>query len=343
MLSKVTRKTVYFLLLLTLVTLILGSGLVIGINNVSKGRIVYTKNIYGQFEGIYIMDPDGNNVNRIPMACISHPISPVWSPDGQWIAFGCRTGKLEQNLCILDQEGRTTSGILTNGADCYSYNGLIDIRSVSTEFCSAAIESVSWAPDGQRLAFTCPHQNQSGALTCIVDLDGTILNCWPLSLVVGIDTKRNGTTSVAWSSVTDQLALSFVAQDTTKSGIYLTSIDGKSATFLTQGHNPRWSPRGNQLAFVLTGICIIDTDGKNLYCPYDRSKSSTVTGDWEALPNFFGGYVSWSPNGHSLVFSAGQTSSGSPTAIYTLDIRKNVIHQITNSYDGLFEYLDWSP
>jgi Tol biopolymer transport system component len=304
----------------------------IPVSTSNDSRIVFVKNIYGKFEGLYIMDPQGNNVSRIPNVCLTRFVSPAWSPTGEWIAFGCQNGKGEQNLCVSDVDGQTPDKIsLSEISGCYSYQGLIDRDQVPDQFCAGAIQSVTWSPDGNQLAVGC-----QGSV-CVIDLDG-VANCWTLSGVIGKEDLADGIVTIDWSPTSDTLVMA------ARHLIYMVDVNGTEAHFLVEGWSPRWSPDGNRLAFFQPeALCVekINNGGRECYS-LDGNDPSLVV-DWEAPPRFLDGRIAWSPTAKSVVFSAGQTTSGWPTAIYVFEVEERIIRQITLSFDGNFSYPDWSP
>jgi WD40 repeat protein len=169
-----------------------------------RGRITYVKNVWTGNEGVYVTDPDGNNVKRLTsLSCTDVAISPVWSPDGNYIAFGCR-GAEGNNLCLMD-----TAGLWPPAPTCFDSASLIDPEKVPSKFCDEYhVHSISWAPDGQRLAFTCPYQQgiASSELVCIIDLTGDV-DCWPLSVIDRGGAEIHGMAKVAWSPTDERLAI----------------------------------------------------------------------------------------------------------------------------------------
>jgi Tol biopolymer transport system component len=296
------------------------------------GRIVYVKGISAAL--MYTMDPDGNNAKRLTSPCIGDPVSPVWSPNGSQIAFGCRIADGTQNLCVIGTEGEEKWR-----SDCKYYTALIDPAQVPSEFCTGYIESVSWAPDGQRLAITCPYHR--GEMICIITVGGEI-DCWSVSVISGgnEDLNIHGEAKVSWSPTQDRLALSFQVQEDPTKKIYLTDPDGRNSIFLVEGRNPSWSPDGKRLAFFHRGLHIIDQDGSNLQSIY-QSPTYPPEEPGEMTPGFVS-RAAWSPDGHLLVFSGSLNPSGGSTGIYIANLKTKEIERITEQYDGQFSDPDWS-
>jgi len=87
-------------------------------------------------------------------------LRPIWSPDGQRIAFACVVDPGNSDLCIINRDG-TGFQRLTSGA--------------------ASESDPAWSPDGKRIAFT---KNDSIALITLADGGVTTLTSgrepsWP--------------------------------------------------------------------------------------------------------------------------------------------------------------------
>lgn len=299
------------------------------------GHLVYVKNPYQyNLSGVYVMDPDGNNVRRLTSTCISEPTSPVWSPDGQWIAFGCRMADGAYNLCVMGLEG-----MLGWGKECIKYRGLLNTEKIPARFCTGPIRSVSWSPDGQRLAITCSDQDGE-TLVYIITTNGRIEHYWPLSVIGNARSHiQDDEARVDWSPTRDRLAISFNAPDdlSQRGKIYLADVDGQNSVFLTEGRDARWSPDGKRLAFFNGGLYVIDQDGGNLqciYCPAPHEHSNME--DIHAVVKCLGCSATWSPDGRCLAFGGGYS-------IYVVDLRTKEVKMITEPYDGMFYDPDWSP
>jgi Tol biopolymer transport system component len=294
------------------------------------------------------MDSDGNNVRRLTSTCIDQPTSPVWSPDKKLIAFGCQLSDGSKNLCIINTEGEEIWS-----PDCEGeYTVLIDPAKVPSEFSNwYDIESLSWAADGQQLAFTCPYRLQyddyqygTGAMVCIIALNGE-LDCWSVSANggAGEGVRVHGRTSVAWSPTQDRLALSFDLYDdnSTNDKIYIVDPNGQNSAFLVEGRNPDWSPDGKQVAFFQSGLYVIDQDGSDLRLVRGNPKHLDEVSD--GLPGFTT-RPAWSPDGRFVVFAGTRSSSdGYGGNIYVVDFKTKEIERITELYDGHFNEPDWSP
>ena len=331
---------------------LIGAILLIGIASIAflvdrsgklSGRIVYVKNVYGGYGGVYSMDPEGNDVTNLTSSCIIRPIAPAWSPDGKLIAFGCHLADDTPTLCVMGEEGMQRP-------DCFKYTGWVDPERMAEEFCTSSLDAVSWAPDGQRLAIACPYQSTPGdpveERICIITLAGGG-NCWPVSKI-SAEVLTGGDASVDWSPVEDRLALSLVSLETGyQTLIYLVDPDGRNSVLLAEGRDPSWSPDGGRLAFFRNGMYLIDQDGSNLEPVYQFSSEPPVheTPFWDQNPDPKPGFTSkasWSPNGRFAAFSGSLSPSGGHLGIYIVDLKTKEVWRITDFYDGAYSDPDWS-
>jgi Tol biopolymer transport system component len=250
----------------------LGIGMVIGacgvilVNVILRdqlaGKILYVK--YGGSGGyVYSVSGDGTYTEILASTYTNSAYTPTWSPDGEHIAFGCANTRAWANLCIIDKEG--------DKLDVEPLTRLIDMEKIPPGMCAEFdggegiwVDSVSWAPDGKRLAFTCP--SKAGDSVCIIDLNGNA-NCWNISLALMEDVSYS---TVTWSPKDEVLALSFDKKLT--SHIYLVDTNGENAVYLTEGAGPGWSPDGKRLAFFRRDkLYLINRDGSGLQCIYEHA------------------------------------------------------------------------
>jgi WD40 repeat protein len=337
-----TSGWVFGICLATLISVIY----VVWAYNQPKGRLLYAKYLGGNNAGVYVMDPNGENVERLTsFPYIQAPVnSPVWSADGNQIAF-VGDGASGRNIYLINQEG------MFNYHSSLMVDNLITPENVPPNFCDEdnsrnggyQIHSLSWSPDGQRLAFTCASQRQTDELVCIVNLQKEI-DCWSISVITGATPKIRGIPKVDWSPVRARLAISFELAGDKISKVYLADLDGRNAVFLVEGKYPRWSSNGQQLLFFQTGrLCIIRQDGSDFQCVYEAPGHLSGSHNFDEKPLLINSTATWSPDGRFIAFSASHETSSGGHAVHILNLRTKTIKRITVLGDGVFSDPDWSP
>ena len=114
---------------------------------------------------LYAMNSDGTNPVRLTTAGMHNvrgtPTSPVWSPDGKWIAFASRNDgtNVRAQIYVVAADGS-------------------NLRNISNQ-TTAFDWSPTWSPDGLRIAFQsdrhAPTTNNSCCVTSlyVMNADGT--------------------------------------------------------------------------------------------------------------------------------------------------------------------------
>lgn len=167
---------------------------------------------------IYVMKLRAGDSALEPI--LADAIQPVFSPDGQHLAFTThRDGNLE--LYVADHHGGNLQNLTVNeGFDAHP----------------------SWSPDGSRIVF---ESNRFGNFEiCILEVaSGQVVN---LTDHPALDRQPT------WSS--DGKEIAFVSNRDGVTSIYRMAADGTGIARLTSGHDgdwkPAWSPDGESLCFV---------------------------------------------------------------------------------------------
>jgi len=158
--------------------------------------------------------------------------APVWSPDGNKIAFIGATRSQEQ-IYVMNTSGSNITSLT-------SIEGFNDYG-----------RSLTWLPDGSRIGFF------KGPTFYLIDPDGSNLEQLPFLGRTGAANEN-----VVWSPDGTHIAF-------TQSELYVMHSDGSNVVQLTDelfiGPSPTWSPDGSQIAFSMDhDIYVINVDGSGL-------------------------------------------------------------------------------
>jgi Tol biopolymer transport system component len=182
-------------------------------------HLVFTRS--NPVNSIFRMNVDGTEpVDLTPST--PYDQCPVWSPDGNWIAFSSmRSG--EWQLYLMRPDGRDQHRLTTSGRQ---------------EACG-----VSWSPDASRLTFGRATADFSGSDLVVINADGTG------EQVLSPDPQDG---SPAWSPDGTQIVFNSVRSGTNQ--IWLIQANGQFPQQLTSGAEffhgrPLWSPDGTEVVF----------------------------------------------------------------------------------------------
>ena len=173
-------------------------------------------------------------------------INPVWSPDGQKVAFLFGFGDSLGDIWVINTDG---SGLVSLGSGEVQHDALY-----------------SWSPDSQQIIFTTGAYNKFNHIVR-VNADGN-----ELTRLTSEDVYYE---SASWSPDGQQIV--FVASPEKTSGIrelaniYVMNADGSGLINLTSGLeigtiNPKWAADGQQILFnsVDYDYYAVNVDGTNL-------------------------------------------------------------------------------
>ncbi|MBO6574686.1 MAG: PD40 domain-containing protein [Rhodothermales bacterium] len=214
-------------------------------------------------------------------------VSPVVSPDGQYVAFLSERDLFNINLFIADAE----TGEVVKKLKAANGNSHFD----AIRFINSA---GSWSPDGQRFAFVTFVQGdneisildwRSGSITRRISVDGV-----------------SAITNPAWSP--DGQSIVFSGLDGGISDLYLLNLETDQVTQLTNDRfsdlQPAWAPDSRTIAFVTDR----GEDGTN-FATLDYAKERiglyrVDTGEIDIVKVFDGVHTNpqFSPDGRSIFF-----------------------------------------
>ncbi len=223
---------------------------------ISNGKIAFIRH-----SDIYVMNSDGTSQTRLIRATDTKDFevgfeSPVWSPDGENIAF-LRTTRVD-----LVNSSPSSAVPATGPSGLYTMNpDGTALRKLSKEMSYA--QSPLWSPDGKQIAFSGPEQE-----VYVVNANGTQLReLLPNEQASYID-------SYAWSPDGKEIAFAAVNYRG-ELDIYVIDAGYTVQTNLTGTRTsiedePSWSPDGKQIAFTRgdvgdvygdQGVYVMDADG----------------------------------------------------------------------------------
>jgi Tol biopolymer transport system component len=263
----------------------------VGRGDVSNGKIVFirsknvTSNIHGFISDIYVVDEEGTHETKL--TCTKQvEQDPVWSPDGQKIAYLTTGSSGFGMLHVMNADG-------TNRIRLPEGNLAGAVR--------LGTGAPAWSPDGQKIAFVEIH---SGDLY-VINADGTN-EARLTTLPSGYSEDATALGNPAWSPDGKWIAFgrSTVPDTSTVdpsasasapaeglSGIYLINVDGTGLRKLTSiAGGPVWSPDGKRIAFIdaSSELNVINADGS------ERKELPARTDDPPQL--------AWSPDGERIAF-----------------------------------------
>ncbi len=207
---------------------------------------------------IFLIEPDGENewqLTDIPIPQealydrVSFSRTPLWSPDGRWIAFTSLTGSTVPPPSVID-----VMVIEVDGTDLTTLASTVGVR------------DLVWSPDSGHIAFDEPQyagRDLDGSAVWIVDLtagEATVFGsdytnpagpAWsPDGALVAMRGRiaTPGGETVRWIRALGQDSVwspagRFIATWNFNAGLAVVAADGSSQWLLSdEGWNPRWRP-----------------------------------------------------------------------------------------------------
>ncbi len=254
---------------------------------------------------IYLMNSDGSNVHPL----IDSPgiaNSPVWSPDGKWIAFSWTPRSGESGIYIIRPDGTglkrltTVRGATPSG---WSPDGKLiaftvsDANAIQHVFVmnadgsyqrqltnSGSYSGASWSPDGQFLVYTSAGDDDHSAVFRM-NTDG--------SNQIVLASLANPIPPVVMPYMVSSPRFSpdgktIIVDVSRYHNLYLMGADGSSPRRLGYGYSPSWSPDGHTIALIdeasgdkpTFAVYLMNSDGTNIR-PLANIRGDIVDVAWE--------------------------------------------------------------
>ena len=278
------------------------------------GKIVFHSKRDGNSE-IYAMSSFGNGQTRLTDYDESDSF-PVWSPNGQQIAFGRTTynrkGEVNYEVYVMDADGGNQRNLTQHPA----YD-----------------TGPAWSPDGSQIAFSSSRDGETNIY--VMDADGG--NVRHLK-------SPHFSVRPRWSPDGKQIA--FVAITELGRQVYAMNADGTQRWLVSKPrpnawmHLGGWSPDGKQILYKgsINGLV---TDSFVVIATLNPTRRKVVKHEEVPIPKMDLTTVSWSGDGKSILFSG--RKEGEKWDIYRFRLLDDQLLQLTNHPASDVAPREWNP
>lgn len=256
-------------------------------------RIVFNSIRENGLDDIYLMNADGSDAHFLAGKSEEVEIAPVWSPDGQWIAFLGSNPEGTFDIQRIRPDGSGFANLTHNPADKSAFD---------------------WSPDGSQIVFD---SNRGGNYNLFVmNADGS--NVRQLT-----KTGDRDEVEPVWSPGGDSIAFLCGPVDATPGDVCIMNADGSGQTNLTPDDpdvdDVVWSSDGSRLAFGMPvwpeEVWVMNLDGSG------RQNLTNNPAD--------DGGIAFSPDGTVIAFSSDR--DGKKKQIYILRVDNSYVYPLTDN------------
>jgi len=302
-------------------------------DDIPPGWIVFTGSARYDGVNIYRVRPDGSDLQRVTTGR-GEDYFPVWSPDGQSIAFYSEeTGSDE--VFVVNADGSDQHQVSQGGGYGPSWSpdgewiaytcteGLCVVRRDGSESHVISGDSGAgfphWSPDGEWIAYLKPRSKRGDDFWVFGRMRSDGADMQDFSREDGIDAYDNpglafcvyGQPCMNWSPDSQYLVIS---GNEAYDGLSMINIQDNTIQRLPGlGTYPVWSPDGEWIAFVG------QFEDTHESCIYRIRPDGTDLQRLTEEIRLQGSFASWSPDSAWIVFGAVQTVDGrDQTVIYIM-------------------------
>lgn len=284
----------------------------------ANGKIAFTSDRDGNQE-IYMMNPDGTNQTRLTNNSIVDDHA-MWSPDGEKLAFVSQREAGGFAIFQMNMDG-------TNRVEITPLSNFVNV----TPWGVVGF-SMSWSPDGRKIAFQDPYYNDIWVIDVETHARQNLTND-------GGGQIRFFDYHPAWSPDGSTILFSSPRDVDPCTTLYTINPDGTNRRLLSRDHcpaySPNWSPDGTKIVFV------------QLNGEFVESELRIANSDGTNVQIFDGGsdpnnrdYPRWSPDGRKIAFNM---TNSQDIEIYVKNIDGTGYAQLTNTPAGLNYRPSWQP
>ena len=281
-----------------------------------QGKIAFYSMRDGNAE-IYVMNSTGIGQTRLTDNEGSDA-SPVWSPNGQQIAFDRTT---------FNRKGDTNYEVYVMEADGGNQRNLTSHPAFDA--------SPDWSPDGLQIAFSSDRNRDLNIY--VMDASGDN---------VRQITRTEFATAPKWSPDGSQIAFEAMLGLGDGRQVYVMNADGTNrwqvsepipdAVMFVEG----WSPNGTEIMYKAS-IHALVTDSTVIIATLNAAKNRTVKHEQVPLPKMDSSYAAWGADGKSILISL--RKAGEKWDIYRFRLLDGQLIQLTDhpATDGGAH--EWNP